>query len=276
VLRLWPDKYCAVLCPDQLQVVRCRRTFRSSVDFKVAESFAPDANGPEWLAATEAFQRFLAMPEIGTGNLGVVLSNHFVRYMLVPWSAQISTNEEFCNYAASMFADVYGEVSSGWDVCVSAERSGSPRLAAAVDLSLLSAIRVAVAKTRLRLASVQPYLMAAYNRVAQPRKEKDFVFMLVETGRACILAAQGGKWSYVSTMTAPEQPAALSFLLEREIQLADLQGESVPPFLVHAAHRHGLILPPVHGAAPLVLESKPRAGLALMSGAACELAATLA
>ena len=276
MLRLSPDQYCAVLCPDQLQVIRRRRRLRSTVDFKVAETFAPDVNGPAWQVAVTAFQRFLAMPEICTGNLGVVLSNHFVRYLLIPWSAQITSKEEFHNYAAAMFEDVYGEATSGWDVSVSAERSGSPRLAAAVDRSLLEAIRVAVANTRLRLRSVQPYLMAAYNRVARPRHEKDFVFMLVEAGRACILAAQGGKWCYVSTMAAPEQPAALSFLLEREIQLADLQGEFVPRVLVHAAHRRGLILPPVHGAAPLVLESKPVAGLAQTSSVACELAASLA
>lgn len=275
MLRLWPDRYCVVLSPDQLEAVRFRRRLRRVVDFKHAEAYVSDVSGPAWQASTEAFHRFLALPEIGSGKLDLVLSNHFVRYLLVPWNAQIASEEEFRNYAAAMFEEVYGEVSSAWDVSLSAERSGSPRLAAAVDQALLDTIRAAVAKTRLRLTSVQPYLMAAYNRVARPRHEKNFIFMLIEAGRACILAAQGGKWCHVSTMAAPENPAALSFLLEREIQLADLQGESLPPLLVHAAHRRGLVLPPVHGAAPLVLELRPFAGPALMSGAACELAATL-
>lgn len=276
MLRLWPDKYCAVLCPDRLEVIRRRRGLRSAVDFNLAEALVVDVNGPAWRAAVEAFHRFLAKPEIGTGDLRVVLSNHFVRYLLVPWSAQIVSEEEFRSYAAAAFEEVYGEASAEWEVCVSAERSGSPRLAAAVDRSLLKSIRMAVANTRLHLTSVQPYLMAAYNRVARPRPEKDFVFMLVEAGRACILAAQGGKWRHVSAMAAPQDPVALSFLLEREIQLADLHGKSVPPVLVHAAHYRGLTLPPVHGQAPLVLELKPLAGLAQMSGAGCELAATVA
>jgi hypothetical protein len=273
---LWPDKSCAVLCPDQLQVIRARRGWRRRAAFSFAETFAGADDGPRWQPAVDAFQRFLATPEAGTGALDVVLSNHFVRYLLVPWSPHIGSAEELRNFATAMFEHVHGEVSSGWDVTVSAERAGAPRLAAAVDRSLVAAIRTAVRPTGLRLASVQPYLMAAYNRVARAHTGKDFVFMLLEAGRACILAAQGGKWCYVSTAAAPEPARALSSLLAREMQLADQQGASVPPVYVHAAHRRGLILPPVHGAPPRVLAARPLAGLAPARGAACELAASLA
>lgn len=274
--RLWPETSCAVLCPDQLQFVRRGRGWRRSAAFSFAESFAADADGPPWQAAVQAFQRFLVTADTGSGALDVVLSNHFVRYLLVPWSAQIASADEFRNCAAAMFEEIHGEVSSEWEVCVSAERPGGPRLAAAVDRSLLAAIRTAVAPTRLRLSSVQPYLMAAYNRVARPRTGSDFVFMLLEAGRACILAAQGGKWCHVSAAAAPEPAPALSLLLAREMQLADLQGESVPPVYVHAAHRRGLILPPVYGAAPRVIEARALAGPAQAPGAACALAASLA
>jgi hypothetical protein len=276
VSRLWLDKSCAVLCPDQLQVIRAGRGWRRSAACGFAETFVRDADRPPWQAAVDAFQRFLATTETGTGTLDVVLSNHFVRYLLVPWNAQVASAEEFRNCAAGMFEDIHGEVSLEWDVSVSAERAGAPQLAAAVDRSLLEAIRATVAPTRLRLASVQPYLMAAYNRVARAHTGKDFVFMLLEAGRACILAAQGGKWCHVSTAAAPEAEQALSSLLAREMQLADLQGESVPPVYVHAAHRRGLTLPPVLGAAPLVLEARPLAGLEQARGAACEFAASLA
>ena len=274
--RLRPDRSCAVLCPDQLQVIRPGKGWRRNDAFSFAETFACDANGPPWQAALAAFQRFLATAESGTGTLDVVLSNHFVRYLLVPWSAHIASAEELRGFAAAMFEDIHGDVSAQWDVTVSADRAGAPRLAAAVDRSLLAAIRAAVVPTRLRLASVQPYLMAAYNRVARAHTGKDFVFMLLEAGRACVLAAQGGKWCYVSTAAAPEPAPALASLLAREMQLADLQGDAVPPVYVHAAHRRGLVLPPVHGAAPLVLEARPLAGLAPTRGAGCELAASLA
>ncbi len=281
MLRLWPDKYCVVLCPDRLEAIRRRGRSRSAVQLSFDQAPPAPMNRPPWRAAADGLRQFLAMPEIGKGELGIVLSNHFVRYLLVPWSQQIASEEEFRNYAAAAFEEVYGEASAEWEVSLSAERPGAPRLAAAIDRQLLEAIRAALASTRLRLTSVQPYLMAAYNRVARSRHDhdQDLVFMLVEAGRACILVAQGGKWCHVSTAAAPEDPDALSALLEREIQLADLQGESVPPVVVHAAHLRGLSMGPVHGVAPRVLESRPQAGLAQIGGggaAACELAAALA
>ena len=273
--RLWPDKSCAFLCPDQLQVVRPGSRWRRGAAFTHAETVAGDALGPPWQAAVDALQRFTATPAAGRGALDVVLSNHFVRYLLLPWSAQIASVEEFRNYAGAMFEEIHGEAASQWDVTVSAEPAGAPRLAAAVDRFLLEAIRAALAPTRLRLASVQPYQMAAYNRVARSRTGRDFVFMLLEADRACIVAAQQGKWCHVGTAAAPEPAPALSSLLAREMQLADLQGDVVPPVYVHAAHRSGLVLPPVHGAQARVLEARPVAGLAPARRAACALAASL-
>ena len=274
--RLWPERSCAVLCPDQLQVVRPAGRWRRGAAFGFAETFAGEGIGPPWQAAVAAFQRFVATAEAGSGSIDVVLSNHFVRYLLMPWNAQVASAEEYRNCATSMFEDIHGEVAAEWDVTVSAERAGAPRVAAAVDRALVAAIRTALAPTRLRLGSVQPYLMAAFNRVARPHTGRDFVFLLLEAGRACILAAQGGKWCHVGTAAAPEPEPALSSLLAREMQLADLQGDRLPPVYVHAAHRRGLILPPVHGAAPRVLEARPLAGRAQAVGAACELAASLA
>ena len=273
--RLWPDKTWAVLCPEQLQVLRPGRRWPRHPAFSFAETFAAATDGPRWQPALHALQRFLATAETGTGAIDVVLSNHFVRYLLVPWSAQIGSAEEFRNCAAAMFEEIHGEVSSQWHVSVSAERSGAPRLAAAVDRSLVADIRTAVAATHLRLASVQPYLMAAYNRVARAHTGRDFVFMLLEAGRACIVVAQGGKWCHVSTAAAPEGEQALSSLLAREMQLADLQGDSVPPVFVHATHHRGLVLPPVLGAVPLVLQGRPLEGAEQTRGDLCELAASL-
>ena len=274
--RLWPDTWCAVLCPGQLQVMRRARGWRRGAPYSFAESFAGDDNAPPWRAALQAFERFLANAESGTGMLDVVLSNHFVRYLLLPWTPQIASAEELRNCAAAMFEDIHGDVSSEWEVIVCEERAGAPRLAAAVDRALLAALRGAVAPTRWRLVSVQPYLMAAYNRVARAHTGKDFVFVLLEAGRACIVAAQGGRWCHVSMAAAPEPAQEVSLLLAREMRLADLQGESLPPVYVHAPHRRGLVLPPVHGAAPLMLQARPVAGLEPGNDTECGLAASLA
>jgi hypothetical protein len=99
--------------------------------------------------------------------------------------------------------------------------------------------------------------------------------MLVEADRVCILTAEGKAWRQVSTVTVPADPAALAALLEREIRLAGLQGEAVPPVFVHASQWPGLTLSPFQGKAPQVLELPSLAGLVPMGGAAYAMAATI-
>lgn len=271
MLRSWRDRYNVALCPERLLAVRRRPGPRTVVDFKIAESFTPPASGPIWKAAAETLARFLESLPVRRGEVGIVLSNHFVRYLLVPWNAHIASAAEFGSYVAAAFADVYGEMHSEWQIMVSAERAGSPRLAAAADRALLQAIRDSVGAARLRLASVQPYLMAAFNAFGRRRRETDFAFVVLEAKRLCLLAAQGGAWRHVSVSGAPDDPVQLAALLERELCLARLDQE-VPAVFVHAGDRSGLTLPPLFGKAAHVLDCVLPAGLAPSSDAAFAMA----
>ena len=261
MLRSWRDRYGVALCPDRLLAVRRRTGLRSAVDLKVAESFSAPASGPIWKSAVEALGRFAEQPEVRAGALGIVLSNHFIRYLLVPWSERVVNAVEFRNYVAAAFEDVYGDISAEWELCASPEGSGLPRLAAAVDRALLEAVRNAVGRSRLRLTSVQPYLTAAYNGFERRRRETDFVFIAIEARRICILAAQSRVWRYVSAAATADNPAELAESLEREIRLAGVNDGTPPAVFIHAAHGSQLTLPALLGKPPHLLSGKFPAGL---------------
>jgi hypothetical protein len=256
--------------------VRRKRGLRTAVDSRAAETFIPVPGERAWEAALDALRRFMAMPEPGlAGSLDVILSNHFVRYLLVPWSERIASADELQHYAAEAFADVYGDISGEWEVRVSPERAGAPRLAAAVDRALLDGIRQAAGGAPLRLDSVQPYLMSAYNRIARSRRDNALIFTVLEPGRVCILAAEDGRWRHVSAAAAPDDPAALAVLLEREICLADLKDGAQPHIFLHASHLPGSVLPPVLGKAPAAPDFKTPAGLSPADNTAFALVATV-
>lgn len=256
---LWRDRYCAALRPDGLAVVRRRRGLAPALDLKQAMDLGP-AEGPAWTAPVAALKDFLARPEAGPGDLCVVLSSHLARFLLVPWNADLSTPDELQAFAAAAFENVYGEAATGWDIRVSPERAGSPRIACAVDRELLAALEQATAGSRQRLHSVQPYLMACYNALASRMGQGDFLFLVSEGDRASLLAASRQEWRAVRAVPAPDHPAALASLAEREIHLSDLGGETGPEIFVHAPLRAGLVLPAVKGKAPRILELKPMAG----------------
>ncbi len=260
MLRLLRDRYCAALRPDGVAVVRRRRGPAPALDLKEAIACAPAAEGPAWAPPVAALKEFLARPTTGAGELWVVLSSHFARFMVIPWNDGLASPEELQAYAAAEFENVFGEAASAWDIRVSPEKPGARRVACAVDRALLEALDQAVAGTRLRLASVQPHLMACYNALAPRVQGPDFVFLVSEGDRASLLAVSASQWWAVRSAPAPDHPAAIAALVEREIHLSDLGGEGAPEIYVHAPQRAGLLLPAVKGKAPRILELRPMAG----------------
>ena len=95
----------------------------------------------------------------------VVLSNHFVRYAVLPWSDGLSTQAEEEAYLRHHFGKIHGERAKAWTLRASEDRRGVPRLASAIDSALLEELKSAFPKAgKARLASVQPELMEAINR----------------------------------------------------------------------------------------------------------------
>jgi hypothetical protein len=132
----------------------------------------------------------------GRIDLTVVLSNHFARYTVVQ-PQDGATPEEELALARFQFARIHGERTKAWEVRLS--RAGScARLACAIDTALLDGVKACMPKHgRVRLVSVQPYLMAAYNRARSRIPREGAWLLLTEKGRACLarLAAKG--WASV-------------------------------------------------------------------------------
>jgi hypothetical protein len=141
----------------------------------------PALGSQPWHGALEALQA-LKIVEPAT----VVLSNHFVRYALVPWSDALSGEAEEQAYVRHHFTKIHGERAKSWTLSFG-ENGKEARLAAAIDAELLAELKRALPG----LASVQPYLMAAINR-SRALIPKDGAWLaLVEAGRACIALHSG-------------------------------------------------------------------------------------
>ncbi|MGA7178376.1 MAG: hypothetical protein WBX11_02150 [Thiobacillaceae bacterium] len=162
----------------------------------------------------------------------VLLSNHFVRYVLVPWSESLREAAELESYARHCFSMMYGEAVGQWDVRVSPDRPGRVRLASAVEPGLLSALRAVMGKTGVRLHSVQPYSMAVFNDCRHHFRRRDAWFALLEPGILCLALLQHGHWARVRCLRiGNEWRTELGFLLEREAYLADGEAATDDVFL---------------------------------------------
>lgn len=213
---------------------RRRRGWSKVVDFKRIEACPEQSTaGRAWIEPLQALERLLQGPETTPGDATVVLSNHFVRYLLLPWNDQIGSREELGNYARACFESVFGAAAQAWDIRVAPDRLGAPRLACAVDRDLLAAVRESIGRSRLRLVSIQPYLMAAYNRLGRHFGRGDFLFALIEPGRACLLAATGRQWQAVRSVAA-NGGESVAAILERELRLLEANSAGLPQLFIHA------------------------------------------
>ncbi|HEX6529500.1 MAG TPA: hypothetical protein VF004_06760 [Burkholderiales bacterium] len=147
-------------------------------------------------------------------DVTVVLSNHYVRYAVVPGGGAAGAEEEIA-LARFHFTKIHGERAKEWEVRV------SDGLACAIDAALLHEIK-AVFKGKARLVSVQPYLMHAYNGARRRIPREGAWLVLAEKGRTCLarLAAHGWAWVH----NAPQ--GDVDELIERERNRSS--GEPLP------------------------------------------------
>lgn len=233
----WGESIRAALCPDRVACVRMRHGWPGMLEGRVSNRavtghVATEGDGPSWAAA---------LAELGAGVSGigqrgakvtVVLSNHFVRYLLVPWNDALASEEEELAHARHCFSQVYGAVAEGWDIRLSSAPGGA-QVACAVDRALLDDLERAVAAGGLRLHSVQPYLMAAFNTLRRDLADSLVWLVLAERGKLCLAALRNGHWNSLINVQADDGWAhALPALLARQRLLTGLDELSGEVYLV--------------------------------------------
>jgi hypothetical protein len=177
VSRLFPERLLVRLSPAEVQVGAAR------------QACDPAFGAEPWHGAVEALKN-VAWPR---SRVTVVLSNHFVRYALVPWSDAIASAAEEQAYLRHHFSKIHGERAKAWQLRAGEAPKGAPRLASAVDSALVDAIRASFPKGgKAKLVSVQPALMYIFNRSRAAVPKPGAWLVVAEPERSCVaLHAKG-------------------------------------------------------------------------------------
>lgn len=188
----WRDRLIAAIAPGQLQLQRLAPAWRGSrpllaatADCKADESGNDDV--PAWSSPLTTLRETLRDPQWSGTTATVVLSDHFVRYLLVPWDEQLVTDEEQLAMVRHAFLSAYGTTAEAWSFRWDAPPPPAPRLACAIDSGLLSGLRETFADASLALVSIQPRLMASFNTHHRELPSRgDYWFLAEESGRICL------------------------------------------------------------------------------------------
>jgi hypothetical protein len=236
----------AALSPDRVAFVRMQPGWPGRLAEPVATravpGAAPDSGEPPWAAALAALGEGLSGIGPRGAKVTVVLSNHFVRYQLVPWNDALADAAEEIAHARHCFSRVYGDVAEAWDIRLSADPGGA-QLACAVDRELLASLEQVVAASGRRLHSVQPYLMAAFNPMRRELAGPLVWLVLAEHERLCLAALRNGRWhTVVNLQTDDGWDRGLPELLSRQRLLAGLDEGADEVWLVAPDERAAIVL----------------------------------
>lgn len=231
------DRVDVLLGPRRVQLVRrprglCRRS--GSGSGQTLDLACPPGPDQAWAGAIETLARALETLAWRKADVAVTLSNHFVRYALVPPVAGVKRADRLAVAQHQMQA-VYGDAASGWRVSMDEAAGNAPALAGGVDPELVEQLEALLRTSGLRPVAIEPYLACAYNACRRTMNGTPAWLAVAEPGRVCVASVQAGRWLALRSarLTAPLREA-LPPILE-QARLAS--PESTLPGLVYLVSR---------------------------------------
>ena len=162
-----------------------------------------------------------ALPEVlkscRNQDAAVVLADQFVRYALLPYNETLKTREQWLALATHRFNTLHGPRATEWQISVTETAPQGPRLACAVDRALVNQLMEVFSKANMRLVSVQPFLVAAFNRIRKTVGNGSCWLVVEEPGRLTLALIQRGMWIAIRSRRVDSGwRNALPEILERE------------------------------------------------------------
>lgn len=174
------------LCADKLIAVRLGRGLGPRVIARAAWPVDPDHGDA---VAANMLDKVLAQKAWQGADVAVILSNHFTRLQLLPWTDTVLDASERQAFAHHAFQQAYGERARSLELRLATPVYGEPVLASGIDTGLLAAIREAM-PDNCRLVSIRPFVASAVHQWRRQLGPAAQWFVVVEGGVMCSLLLQ--------------------------------------------------------------------------------------
>lgn len=191
-----------------------------SLSNDITQSFI-DVEGNHLAAHLE---RVLSNKRWQASSAKLILSSYFVRYVVIPWNAEIKTDEEFQAYLNHQFVSVYGETIRHWNKSHNKVDYGHNTLASAVHHLFLQTAHHAFKTAHIKLESVQPQLMSIANQarkvIRERRLSQSCWLTIIADGRLCLGLVIDGEWCFVKNLQVETDVVMqIETLIQREALL---------------------------------------------------------
>ncbi|HZR02228.1 MAG TPA: hypothetical protein VFA81_03535 [Burkholderiales bacterium] len=183
----WFTKIEVEVTPAELRIVtrsvlgRGRKFQR--VPVRNTDERAISDKGEAWVPCVQALARVLSEMHMRNATLRLIVSDHFVRYGLLPWSENVVRDPERAALARFTFKQLFGNLSDDWEIALDEQSASQSSYAVAMDRPLLEALRELCKVHKLRLSSIVPVFVARYNEYRRRLRGRTYCVASVERGR---------------------------------------------------------------------------------------------
>ena len=196
--RWFPDRLRIALCPGQIVVSRLDGLRVQIVEKRI---FSSDCSpqSPVWQCLLALLPEVLRDCGSGVRTASVILSNHFVRFAVVPWRDEVIKEGEREALARHCLRAAYGNSVNDSDICVSDSGFRKNALASTVERPFLAGIRDIFASAGISVTSIQPYFMSAFNRFRNNLSARpNLCLAIAEPRRATIGLYDEAGWQLIA------------------------------------------------------------------------------
>jgi hypothetical protein len=185
--------------PRRIVLTRMKRGLHP---VNVAERDIPVVNSEtsQWQPALDALQSCLEETAWHNAAGRLILADHWARYCIVPWSDALTDHGERLQHARYHLAKTYGDVVSQWTVTLNDAAPGLPQVACAIPSALLGQMHELTEPCGLRVKSVQPQLIAAFNGWRGKLPKVDGWFVTLEEGSLAAAHFTATGWDRVHSV----------------------------------------------------------------------------
>lgn len=196
---LWRDEVAIYISPRRIVLTRMKRGMRP---VNIAESYVPVVNGEtsQWEPMLDAFRSCMEETAWHGANGRLIVADHWARYAIVPWSDALTDQSERIQHARYFLAKTYGDVVAQWTVTLNESAPGTAQVVCGIPSALLGKIYELTEARGLRVKSVQPQLIAAFNSWLKRLRRIDGWFVTLEEDSLAAAHFNPGGWDRVHSV----------------------------------------------------------------------------
>jgi hypothetical protein len=178
-----------------------------------------------WRDSVATLQRWLTENSPKRARLDIIISDRYVRYLVLPWSSDLTQDEEWLALARARIDVTWGQAEAR-EVRIDRPRFKSTCFACAIDQDLHARLLSLQLPPGLKIQAVRPNFTATFNELRADITAAPTLVVVGERDSVTIGAIENNQWRHVRSLpTTGGDQEAVGRLVERERMLLGLPAD---------------------------------------------------